>query len=170
MRADRRSTRRGPARAFERVTARQAITAALTLRGLSQEVRAERIATEWADLVGGKIASRTCPRGVQGRVLVVEVASSTWLHELTLLRPRLLGELLARVGEPRLFDDLSFRIAGRSRASPAGVRRASPIPQQIRPQQPATGAARDQIVHETEAVDDAELRALITRIRVGNDR
>lgn len=172
MRADRRSARRGPARAFDLVTAKQAVAAALTLRGLSQDVRMERITTEWTDLVGAKISARTRPRGVLGRALVVEVASSAWLHELTLLRPRLLGELLARIGEPRLFDDLSFRIAGRDRSPQPAARRPLPAVSHTaqQPRQPATGVAREQIVHETEAVDDVELRALIARIRIGNDR
>jgi hypothetical protein len=35
---------------------------------------------------------------------------------------------------------------------------------------PATGAAREQIVREVEVVDDAELRGLIARVRITNDR
>lgn len=108
-----RSGSRGPGRALETVTAKQAIAAALSFRGISHQIRTERITTEWADLVGGKMAARTRPRSIVGRVLVIEVASSAWLQELTLLRPQLLAQLIARIGEPRLFDELSFRIAGR---------------------------------------------------------
>lgn len=165
------SFRRGPARACDLISAKQAVAAALSLRGLSQEVRAERVATEWQELVGAKIASRTRPKGVYGRMLVIEVASSAWLHELTMLRPTLLGELVTRLGEPRLFDDLSFRIAGRSqppREAPRRNSRAQPFEATARI--PATGVARERIVRDAEAVDDAELRALITRIRIDNDR
>lgn len=162
---------RRPARACDVISAKQAIAAALNVRGLSDEIRAERVATEWDDLVGPKIAARTRPSGIYGRRLVVEVASSAWLHELSMLRPTLLSELLARVGEPRLFDDLSFRIAGRNRPPQAMSRRNPRAPAyQSGVRSPATGVARERIVQETGAVEDPELRALITAIRVGNDR
>jgi hypothetical protein len=35
---------------------------------------------------------------------------------------------------------------------------------------PATGLARERIVHETSAVDDDELRELIARVRITHDR
>jgi hypothetical protein len=35
---------------------------------------------------------------------------------------------------------------------------------------PATGAAREAIVREVAAVDDDELRELIARVRITNDR
>lgn len=108
-----RSRPRTPSRALEAISAKQAIAAALSFRGLSHQVRTERITTEWVDLVGTKMAGRTRPTTIQGRVLVIEVASSAWLQELTLLRPQLLRQLIARIGEPRLFDEISFRIAGR---------------------------------------------------------
>lgn len=141
------------------------------MRGISQEVRAERVAAEWTELVGPKIAARTRPMGIHARVLVVEVASSAWLQELSMLRPTLLGGLLARVGEPRLFDDLSFRIAGRSRVPrPVPPPASRPLPKTSASRLPATGIARERIVQEADAVDDTELRALITKIRIGNDR
>jgi predicted nucleic acid-binding Zn ribbon protein len=111
--ASKRPGARAPARTLETVTAKQAIAAALSLRGIAGKVRIERITTEWTDLVGSKIAARTRPRGIHGRALVIEVASSAWLQELTMLRPQLLAQLLTRIGEPRLFDEISFRIAGR---------------------------------------------------------
>lgn len=110
MTATKRTGMRAPARVRELVTAEQAIAAVLSFRGLSQQVRAERVVADWADLVGGRIAARSRPSGIRARVLMIEVASSAWLQELTMLRPQLLADLLARVGEPRLFDDISFRI------------------------------------------------------------
>jgi hypothetical protein len=152
-------------------SAGEAIAAALRFRGITDEVRARRVLTEWAELVGPKIASRTRPEGVSDRVLLIEVASSAWLHELSLLRPQILAGLLARLGEPRLFDDLKLKLAGRSRtgavSAPPRRLRARPAPPTPRA---ATGAAREQIVREVERVDDAELRELIARVRIANDR
>lgn len=158
-------------RMLEARTAKQAIAAALQLHGISDEVRAERVLSEWLELVGPKIASRTRPDGVVDRVLVIEVASSAWLHELNLLRAQILAGLLERIGEPRLFDDLRFRIAGgrgRARPVPTHVRRRAEPPK--RDPAPATGLAREQIVREAEHVDDIELRELIARVRIEHDR
>jgi len=160
-----------PARVFTTLRASDAITAALAFHGISDEVRAGRLLTEWSDLVGPKIAQRTRPDGVIDRLLWIEVATSAWLHELNLLRPQLLKGLLERLGDPPLFEDLRFRLAGRQRRDPVTLRagrRPPPPPRPIPP--PATGAARDRIERETSAVDDAELREVIARVRIANDR
>jgi predicted nucleic acid-binding Zn ribbon protein len=167
----RRSGYRGPARALEARTAADAIRAALKFHGISDQVRAQRVLTEWSELVGPRIAARTRPYGVTERVLVVEVASSAWLHELNLLKSQILAGLVDRLGEPKLFDDLRFRLAGRSGGRPTLIRPkprgAAPAPRAVAP---ATGVAREQIVREVEQVDDAELRELIARVRIENDR
>ncbi len=152
-------------------SAGDAIKSALAFHGISDKVRAERVLTEWADLVGPKISSRTRPYGVSDRVLVIEVASSAWLHELSLLKAQILAGLLERIGEPRLFDDLKFKLAGRSGGRPTLIRpKPRPAPP-VRPApKPASGTTREQIVREVEAVDDVELRELIARVRIQNDR
>ncbi len=164
-------TRRSPARSFEQRSARDAINSALTFRGISDAVRGERLITEWTELVGPKIAARTRPDGIYERVLTIEVASSAWLHELNLLRAQILAGLVERLGVPRLFDDLKFRIVGRGRERAVAGRpppRATPA---ARPAPvAATGAAREQIVRDVERVDDAELRELIARVRIDNGR
>lgn len=152
-------------------SAGDAVKAALSFRGISDQVRAQRVLTEWAELVGPRIASRTRPYGVSERVLVIEVASSAWLHELNLLKAQILAGLLERLGEPRLFDDLRFKLAGRSGARPTLIRpRPHPAVAPRRAPTPATGAARERIVREVEQVDDQELRELIARVRIENDR
>jgi len=152
-------------------TASAAVAAALELHGITDQVRAGRVVTEWSELVGARIAQRTRPDGIADRVLWVEVATSAWLHELNLLRPQLLAGLRDRLGEPALFDDLKFRLAGQRRRDPValrGPRRPAPPARPAPP--PATGAARERIVREAAAVDDAELRELIARVRITHDR
>lgn len=160
-----------PPRVLGPQTAGAAVAAALALRGITDQVRAGRVVTEWSELVGAKIAQRTRPDGVVDRVLWVEVATSAWLHELNLLRPQLLAGLRERLGEPALFDELRFRLAGRRPRDPVTLRpprRPVPAPRPAGP--PATGAARERIVREAGAVDDAELRELIARVRITHDR
>jgi len=159
-------------RALEPRTAAAAVGAALAFRGITDEIRAQRLLTEWSDLVGPKISARTRPYGVFERVLVVEVASSAWMHELNLLKAQILAGLHDRLGEPRLFDELRFKLAGGGRGAAAPRPRPAARPAQApRPAtQPATGLAREQIIRDTEKVDDAELRELIARVRIANDR
>jgi hypothetical protein len=152
-------------------SAADAVANALAFRGLSDEVRAQRVVTEWTELVGPKIASRTRPYGVENGALIVEVASSAWLHELTLLRGHLFAGLSTRLGSPPLFERLELRLAGRRKrddvVAPRSRRAATPP---RAPSRPATGAARESIVREVAAVADDELRELIARVRITHDR
>ena len=160
-----------PRRTLGPQTAQAAVAAALELRGITDQVRAGRVLTEWSELVGARIGQRTRPDGVFDRVLWVEVATSAWLHELNLLRPQLLAGLRERLGEPALFDELKFRLTGQRQRDPVTLRGPRRPPPAARPAPPpATGAARERIVREAGAVDDAELRELIARVRITHDR
>jgi predicted nucleic acid-binding Zn ribbon protein len=162
---------RGPQRALEVRSAKEAIGAALTFRGIANDIRGETLIAEWTELVGPKIAARTRPDGIYDRVLVIEVVSSAWLQELNLLRAQILSELIERVGEPRLFDELKFKIAGRARRHDVIRPRPRAVAaKSVSTVMPATGLAREKIVREVESVDDAELRELIARVRIANDR
>jgi predicted nucleic acid-binding Zn ribbon protein len=162
---------KGAARFKDVLPASRAIANALKLHGIADEVRAERLVTEWTDLVGAKIASKTRAHGIAERVLIIEVVTSAWMHELNMLKPRLLAGLLERFGQPALFEDIRFRLAGSSRTKPTLVPPPRTKPTYVPPAvAPASGAAREQIVKEVEVVDDQELRELITRVRITNDR
>ena len=167
----RRSSSALPPRVRDVLPASDAIAAALQLHGITDQIRANRVLTEWGELVGPKIAQRTRPDGVSDRLLWVEVATSAWMHELNMLRPQLLKGLLERLGEPTLFDDLRFRLTGRNRKDPVVLRSGKKPPPPPRPAPiPATGAARERIVREVSRVDDEELRELIARVRITHDR
>lgn len=140
---------------------------------IAGDLREARLFADWTELVGERIGSRTRPQSIWDRVLVVEVATSTWLHELRLLRPKIVSDLLDALGLPRFFDDVRFVLAKESPRSSSQTiqppRRRAPLkpPREITP---AAGAAREQIVRETSDVDDPELRELIARVRIGNNR
>jgi predicted nucleic acid-binding Zn ribbon protein len=150
---------------------------ALAHAGLTEVVRAHRIITEWRDLVGERIAARTWPDGLERGVLWVRVASSAWLHELTLLREQVLAGIHAGLGEPRLVSELRLHLGARKAvdqddvialAQQARQRRRRPAARPAGP--PAEGAARDRIERETQAIGDPELRDLIRTVRVKHDR
>ncbi len=162
-----------PPRAKRELPVADAITAALKLRGLSDEIRAGRLVTEWTTLVGPRIAARTRADGIVERTLTIEVATSAWLHELNLIRPQLTRDLTQRLGLPRLFDDLRFRLAGRTRdlsgRTPTVVR--PPTPPNWRPPPSAPSILEhQQILADAARIDDPDLRDLITRLRIVNNR
>ncbi|MBL9013987.1 MAG: DUF721 domain-containing protein [Myxococcales bacterium] len=163
--------RSGSPRAFETRSAADAIIDALAIHGLSDEIRAQRVIAEWGDLVGPKVAARTRPDRIVDRILYVEVATSAWLQELNLLKAQLVMGLTSRLGDPRLFDDVRFKLAGRTRREAVTTPAPRPKPPgPLAPGKPASGATREQIVSEVSAVDDEELRELIARVRIANDR
>jgi hypothetical protein len=152
-------------------SAADAVAAVLAYHGISEDVRAERVIAEWSELVGPRVAARTRPYGIVARILVVDVATSAWLHELSLLRARLLAELHERLGEPRLFDELKLRLAGTARDAPTTRPPRRPAPPKPRPPTPpATGAGREAIVRDVAKVADPELREIIARVRIEHDR
>lgn len=153
-------------------SAGEAVANVLAFRGLTDEIRGQRVLAEWRELVGERIASRTKPREVTSDALVIEVASSAWLHELNLLKPQLLAGLLERIGEPRLFERLELKLTGRTRRDDVTTPRPRKLaPPRIKPApKPATGASREAIVRDVMAVDDPDLRELIARIRIAHDK
>ena len=157
-------------RSLETRSAGTAIGDVLAAHHLTDEVRAGRLETEWAELVGPKIAQQTRPDTVRGRTLWVEVASTAWMQQLDLLKPQILSGMLERLGEPTLFDELKFRLARARRDAPQ-LRAKRPPPKPNKPlPPPASGAARERIVNEVAEVADDELRELIARVRITHDR
>lgn len=140
---------------------------------ITGDLREARLFSEWSALVGERIGARTRPQSIWDRVLVVEVATSTWLHELRLLRPKIVSDLLDALGLPRPFDDIRFVLARDGRGPARAPMKPAPRRAARRPPLPATpasGAAREQIVREATAVEDPELRELIAKVRIANDR
>ncbi|MBK7535206.1 MAG: DUF721 domain-containing protein [Myxococcales bacterium] len=172
-RKKRRAQHKNAGRRREATSAGQLVADTLSAYGLTEKIRSYRVVAEWDQLVGERIAKRARPEGVVRRVLVVRVASSAWMHELGLLKQQLLAALWRATGEPRLFDDLSFQLAGRTRAdkddpgSPPA--RRPPPPQPVMPMA-AGELERAQILEESAVVEDSELRELIARVRTRHNR
>ena len=161
-----RRKRSGPPRHGAVQPVASAVADLLEARGLTRAVRGNRIAVEWEQLVGPRIAKHCVPDGIVRGALLIRVASSAWLHQLTLLRASLLASLLEAVGSPPLFSELRFVLGN-------GVVGAGAVPTHPRtaasesPARPAIEyTTTHQIVSEVDQVDDAELRALIGAIRL----
>ena len=71
------------------------LDAYLETSGLKAGLARTEAVKDWPEAVGARIAQISRAVEVQGEVLVVEVSSSAWLNELSLMR----REILARINE-----------------------------------------------------------------------
>ena len=63
----------------------------------------------WESAVGDAVAQNARPAAFKGRILLVHVVSSTWVHQLQFLKMELIDKLNKALGKV-LIDDLKFRI------------------------------------------------------------
>jgi predicted nucleic acid-binding Zn ribbon protein len=63
----------------------------------------------WDGVVGDVIAQNARPAAFKGRILLVHVSSSTWIHQLQFLKEEMIDKLNAALGKV-LIEDLKFRI------------------------------------------------------------
>lgn len=99
-----RERRKGPEKVSE------VLGAFLEKSGLRDPVARAEAVDEWEGRVGEAIARVTRARGVRGAALIVEVRSSAWLMELSLMKE----DILQRVNEDRqgaLIENIVFVLA-----------------------------------------------------------
>jgi len=63
----------------------------------------------WDNIVGPVIAQNTKPAAFKGRILLVHVNSSTWIHQLQFLKKEMIAKLNDTLGKT-LIEDLKFKI------------------------------------------------------------
>ena len=63
----------------------------------------------WEDAVGETIAKNARPAAFKGKLLIVHVISSTWLHQLQFLKNDLMAKINAALGKP-LIQEIKFKI------------------------------------------------------------
>jgi len=63
----------------------------------------------WDTIVGNVIAQNAKPAAFKGRILLVHVTSSTWLHQLQFLKKDIIDKLNVTLGKT-LIEDLKFKI------------------------------------------------------------
>lgn len=87
--------------------------------GLAESLERLEAVEEWADVVGARVSRVTRAVEVRGDALVVEVLSSAWIAELSMMRTLILERLnSARTGPP--VGSIRFRLAETSRGVGAG--------------------------------------------------
>ena len=63
----------------------------------------------WDEVVGETIAQNARPAAFKGKLLIVNVSSSTWIHQLQFLKNEMIAKLNAALGKP-LIEELKFQI------------------------------------------------------------
>ena len=63
----------------------------------------------WDHTVGATLAENTRPAAFKGRLLLVHVSSSVWLHQLQFMKPELIEKVNAACGK-KLVEDIAFKI------------------------------------------------------------
>ena len=63
----------------------------------------------WDEAVGPTIAPNARPAALKGKLLIVHVISSTWIHQLQFLKDDLTAKLNNALGKP-LIKEIKFKI------------------------------------------------------------
>ena len=79
--------------------------------GLAKKLSEQRAVVDWAAVVGQKVAGHSRAVRVDGSRLFVEVDSSVWAQELTLMKRTILRELNARIGKD-VIENVHFVLGG----------------------------------------------------------
>ena len=157
-------------RKAEPVAAADVVARVLDGYHLTEPVRHARLALEWSRIVGSRIGARTQPGMVDNGILHLRVSNSSWLHQLSFLRTDIITAINSALGDPPLVNDLRLHLGSARHTAPAP---AKPGPTAVRrtplrraPHPPAaSGEALRAIEAESMAIDDPELRAIITEAR-----
>jgi hypothetical protein len=124
--------------------------------GITAKLDEHRLLAAWPRVVGPQIAAHTVPREVRAKTLWVVVDSSTWLHELTLLKPLLLEKLIPHAGTA-VVRDVRF-VIGEIPPAPRGDQDSS---RATTPLTPDEEAAVDRTVS---TISDPDIRESARRL------
>lgn len=89
--------------------------------GLAEAIGRQGALDEWADAVGPRVGRVTRAVEVKGDTLIVEVISSAWLAELSMMRPLILGQVNEVRTGPAI-GGIRFRLAETDGAATSAAR------------------------------------------------
>lgn len=126
---------------------------------VQKRLREIKVWQVWKDSVGPQIAAKAKPAGIRDGVLVVKVASSAWMQQLSLMKPEIISQLNIMAGE-QIVKDILFK-AGRVDTLP------EPSPAKVQISRALTKEEEEWIKEQAAVIDDPELRhsfcSLMTR-------
>jgi predicted nucleic acid-binding Zn ribbon protein len=77
--------------------------------GLDKKARDYSLLTDWARIVGEKIASATVAEKLEKGVLTIRVKNAVWRHELSMQKASIIEKIASELG-PGLVRDIQWRI------------------------------------------------------------
>lgn len=130
--------------------------------GLDERLHQYQALVIWEEVVGPQIAARTRPERIRDHVLEVCVDQPTWMQQLQLLKPQILGKLNARLGEGTLREIYLKRGRVTPAAPPAGAQ-APPSWRGVLLTGEETGELKAMLREITDDALRAELESLLTK-------
>ena len=79
--------------------------------GLGKKLNEQRAVVEWTEVVGERVAAHSRALRVDGGRLLVEVDSSVWAQELSLMRRRIVRDINERIGKG-VIETVHFVLGG----------------------------------------------------------
>jgi len=113
----------------------------------------------WNEIVGESVAEHSQPRSIRNRILFVDVSHSTWMQQLQFLKPTLLGQVNAFLGEA-LIQDIRFKLGKVSPTLPASPKIL------LRENEPLDQETLDRMEGLLQEIDDEEVQRSLREVLI----
>jgi len=132
-----------------------------TLKTLDIDVplKTYSIVGAWSEIVGESVAGHSQPRSIRNQILFIDVAHPTWMQQLQFLKPTLLDQVNAFLGEP-LIRDIRFKLGKVSPPDPA------PPKTLLTEDEPLDQGTLDRIENHLKEIDDEEVKMRLRTILI----
>ncbi len=156
-----------PWRNREPLAAGDLLTAVLERYGVGEPVRQQKLFSQWEALVGSRVGKRSWVESIANGTVFVAVVNSTWMHQLSFMKDELIERINAALGQPPLVSEIQLKLARGTPTNPVrtDARAMRPSPSGQIPANSHPSFCLDDIVRETEGIEDPELRAAIIEAR-----
>jgi hypothetical protein len=132
-----------------------------TLKTLEIDVplKTYSIVGAWREIVGESVAGHSQPRSIRNQILFIDVAHPTWMQQLQFLKPTLLSQVNAFLGEP-LIQDIRFKLGKVSPLPPVPPKTLS------MEDEPVDQGTLDRIENLLQEIDDEEVQRSLREVLI----
>jgi hypothetical protein len=132
-----------------------------TLKSLEIDVplKTYSIVGAWYEIVGESVAEHSQPRSIRNQTLFIDVTHPTWMQQLQFLKPTLLDQVNAFLGES-LIQDIRFKLGKVSAPSPA------PPKTPLMEDEPLDQGTLDRIEKHLQDIDDVEVQKSLREVLI----
>jgi len=132
-----------------------------TLKTLDIDVplKTYSIVGAWNEIVGDSVAEHSQLRSIRNQILFIDVAHPTWMQQLQFLKPTLLDQVNAFLGEP-LIRDIRFKLGKVSPPDP------TPPKTLLMEDEPLDQGTLDRIENLLQDIDDVGVQKSLREVLV----